>query len=178
MPSRSSIESRIGNVDPSGRRRSSVALAGLVAVSVFTMSPVAMAGHVATDGSSTCRSETNPEAETLTVNLRTVDKVYVRGSVAKIITTVRRTAGKTSTPAEGVNVIVRLDSHGTVLGGEGVTDEDGLAVVKIRLKKQIPTGSVDASVRATKDVGLDHPCFRPAEGGSHQIKNFFRLIAE
>lgn len=74
----------------------------------------------------------------------------------------------TKAPVEGASVgfFLTVDDSLPALWGVGVTDESGMATVRIKVKKSAATGVADATAFATREV-TDGPCMHIAEVGSY-----------
>ena len=128
-----------------------------------------------------------------TISLRTFyleikadKKLYSVGDVAKIHVNVTRPADEdplgegiplprpTSEPAAEVNIGIGLAVGRVYLPGAGMTDENGDAVVKIKIENYAPRNQwVDASVYAWNVVHQD-PCFTVQEEGFEIVPRMFR----
>ncbi len=114
-------------------------------------------------------------------------KVYKVGDTAKIKVLVTRPAHEdpaglgipidppASFPAEDVNVGIGLRVGDVFLFGHSVTNADGLAVVKIKIKPYTPAGKATADAYAWK-TAADTPCLRIEETGYRQMPNLFTVL--
>lgn len=114
-------------------------------------------------------------------------KRFKVGEVAKIKVTVTRPAHEDplglgveqepphSEPAEDVNVGMGLRIGDVFLFGHAITNEDGLATVKIKIKSYTPAGKANADAYAWKTVA-DTTCLKVEENGYRQLPNIFTIF--
>ncbi len=112
---------------------------------------------------------------------------YKVGELAKVKVTVTRPAHEDpagagieqeppeSFPAEGVNVGIGLRVGEVFLFGHSMTNEEGVAMVKIRLKAYTPAGKASADAYAWK-TAVDTPCARVEENGYAQKSSLFNVL--
>ena len=106
--------------------------------------------------------------DSLTVTFETDKKVYRLGRVMKVKVTVTRTAAQpASTPVEGADVTVTLRSGGdsVIQPQGGITNQDGISNVKIKIKTYHELGPADISVFVTKTQYDDGVCIHLKEQG-------------
>ncbi len=114
-------------------------------------------------------------------------RAYQVGEVAKVNVTVTRPAHEDpvgagieqeppeSFPAEDVNVGIGLRVGDVFLFGHSVTDSDGFAQVKIKIKDYTPAGKASADAYAWK-MAVDTPCARVEENGYTQKSGLFNVL--
>lgn len=78
------------------------------------------------------------------------------------------------TPAEEINVGVGLLVGDVFLPGFAVTDENGDAVIKIKIERYVKPGPVDAAFYAW-DTTAESPCFTVQENGFRPYQDFFKI---
>lgn len=78
------------------------------------------------------------------------------------------------TPAEGVNVGVGLLIGDVFLPGFAITDENGDAVIKIKIERYVKPGPVDAAFYAW-NVVQETPCATIQENGFRPFSDFFKV---
>ncbi len=112
-------------------------------------------------------------------------KVYKPGDVAKVKVTVTRPGREDPLgngiplnsphhePAEDVQVAVGLFIKRTYMYGNGITDSNGEEIVKIRIDRRAPEGSVDAEAAARNVVNQQCPDIY--EVGYASYRNFAKI---
>ncbi|MGH2730595.1 MAG: hypothetical protein ACRDJI_08290 [Actinomycetota bacterium] len=149
------------------------AVAVLSTVLVGVASP-APAWGAPTPPAPACQWQNPDDLQTLRVALRSTRDSYRAGEVATMEALVERDVAGHIEPAEGVNVVVRVDVKEVQLYGAGVTDEAGIATIQIRLKRSTPTGAADAVASATKKYGDGH-CLGFREEGHAEFDDLFTV---
>lgn len=84
------------------------------------------------------------------------------------------TDGIDKRPAEEANIGVGLLVGDVFLPGFSVTNDQGKAVIKIRIEKYVKPGPVDAAFYAWK-TQADTPCLRLEESGFFAKQNAFTI---
>ena len=125
--------------------------------------------------------------ETLTVVGRAERALYRVGETARVMIEVERSADSPASvgdaasdprpgAVEGASVGLGMTLRGVHMAGSSITDEDGHAVVAIRIKKSAGPGWANLSGLATKELA-SHPC--PVnEQGVLEAKRMFRIVAK
>lgn len=115
------------------------------------------------------------------------DKAYRVGDTAKINVTVTRPAHEDplglgveqeppeSFPAEEVNVGIGLRVGDVFLFGHAITDANGKATVKIKIKSYTPAGRASADAYAWKTT-FETTCAKVEENGYTQKPDLFQVI--
>ena len=127
----------------------------------------------------------NHAVRTFKVEGRALSDRYRVGETAKVAITVVRSAEPTVPEAsgagelyhrsvEGARVGVMLTVNGAVFAGASVTDEDGSAIVEIKIDRPVRTGWAVAGGRAWKDV-VSSPC-PVTEEGILWARKLFRVV--
>lgn len=114
---------------------------------------------------------------TFSVSVRALDDVYAIGETAKFRVRVRRVVHETDLgPAAEAKVGVSVSRDGFVVGGSAITDDQGRAIVKVKLKRYMPAGLADVRVSARRQT-VDHPCHSDFEYefGEVQAPDLFRI---
>jgi hypothetical protein len=128
-------------------------LVGLAAAILVVSGLASVAGA----SESACPHKSEP-TQTFDVTVRPLKDVYEVGETAKFLVRVTRVVdGNELGPVEDAQVITGLTLGDVYLGGGATTDEDGRAVVKVRIKRYAPAGSADALVTASRQIA-DAPC--------------------
>lgn len=125
----------------------------LVALTLVLCAEVLAAGHAR--GSPIPGN--HPEAETFRVSLRADAADYCYGERAVIRVLVERDVGGVFVPAEAVEVAVAIKVRHRYIGGWATTNDQGEAIVRVRLPRRLPVGAADVTAFAAKD--------HPAEDG-------------
>ncbi len=124
---------------------------------------------------------------TFHLEVKPLKKRYKVGETAKIEVTVTRPAHEDpaglgvpidppqSFPAEDVNVGMGLRIGDVFLFGHAVTDADGKAVIKIKIKSYTPAGKATADAYAWK-TAADTTCAKVEENGYRQMPNLFTVF--
>lgn len=116
--------------------------------------------------------------ETFRVETKTPrNRIYTIGDVIKLRVKVHRQIdGHDLGPAEGADVAVALSRNDEpgIYGG-GITNEEGIAKVRVRVSRGSPIGLLDLFARATVDRG-HYPCLRVTEIGNYEAPAFLRIV--
>lgn len=134
------------------RRSFHVVLAVLFAATTL-VAPAAAASETA------CRAlhESEP-TRTFDIKVRAGKAIYRRGETARFQVTVTRVVqGQVVGPAEGARVALFVMLGRVTLVGGSVTNAQGEATVKVRLRRFAPTGVADVIAFAEKEIA-DLPC--------------------
>jgi hypothetical protein len=125
-----------------------------------------------------CGAGHDQNVRTLRVVTWTRASRYTVGTTARVHVEVTRQAADQSgsEPADGVKVTVALTpKRGGYAGGAALTDDEGNAVIKIKLPKDMARGYVDAYAEATNQLA-SAPCVHPQEAGDDTKVRFFRVV--
>lgn len=126
---------------------------------------------------SSCGGADEP-TRTFKVRVKVAADAYELGQNAKFYVKVNRVVeGQDLGPVAGAEVAVGVSLGDVYLTGGGWTEEDGRAVVKVRLKNYAPTGLADVLVYAQKMV-TDMPCHMQYENeyGDVEKPGLFRVV--
>lgn len=121
--------------------------------------------------------DTQP-SETFDVRVSVAGDVYRLGETVRFRVKVMRVLhGQVLGPAEGAEAHVMVDLGDVVLGGRSVTDDRGMAAVKVVLRPDAPTGFADIVGRAHKET-TDLPCHSDLEHefGDVQLSDLFEVV--
>ena len=132
---------------------------------------------VAPAGAESCQVHDTQPTRTFAVRTRVADDAYSVGDTVKFRVRVMRSVDGTDVgPARGAEVAVFVEVDDVTLAAGSTTDEEGRAVVKIRLAEHLNTGDADVSVRAHKHL-FDVPCHTDLEHefGSKHYPNLFTV---
>jgi hypothetical protein len=125
--------------------------------------------------------------KTFRIQVKPTEKSYKVGETAKIEVNVSRPGEEdplelgvpiTSPqyfPAEEVNVGVGLRVGDVFLFGFDITDEEGKAMVPVKIKPYTPGGTATADIFAWK-TQANTPCLKVEENGYTQYPNIFKII--
>lgn len=95
---------------------------------------------------------------TLDVGVSARDALYRAGDVVKFrVSVTRELDGIAMGPAEAAEVTLAVELDGRMVGTRGVTDENGNATLRVRLRRFMPEGSADVYGWAEKLIA-DLPC--------------------
>jgi hypothetical protein len=163
----------------SARKTGLPSLVLLVAL-VLALTPMAAFG--------TLRVPNEEEARnTLTTDIRSSKPAYVVGRHAEIMVTVTRAVELSprnalefyaGSPVEGAEVLLRVSIGEHDLYQAGVTDENGRALLRVRLARSIPIGAADVTAFVTKEhLRLDcvERCGGVEEWGSAEVDRLFSV---
>jgi hypothetical protein len=126
------------------------------------------------------------QVQTFYVTAKPVAKSYKVGQVAQVKAVVTRPAHEdpagngipidppTSAPAAGVNVGVGIRVGAVFLPGYGVTDDNGMVTVPIKLMPYTPAGTADLEAFAWKN-DAESPCLTLQEDGYTQLARAFTV---
>lgn len=127
---------------------------------------------------SSCDGADEP-TRTFKVRVRVGADAYELGENAKFYVTVNRVVeGQDMGPVAGAEVAVGVSLGDVYLTAGGWTEEDGRAVVKVRLKNYAPPGLADVLVFAQK-MNADLPCHMQQyenEYGDVEKLGLFRVV--
>lgn len=124
---------------------------------------------------------------TFHLEVKPIKKAYQVGETAKIEITVTRPAHEDplglgqpidppfSFPAEGVNVGMGLRIGDVFLFGHAISDADGKAVVRIKIKSYTPAGTATADAYAWK-TAAETTCVTVEENGYRQMPDLFKVF--
>ena len=115
---------------------------------------------------------------TFQLTVRALENVYKIGENAEFRVRVARVIdGQELGPVEGADVSIEISLGDVSLFGGSITDEEGRALVKVRLKKYASAGSADVYAQARKQTA-DIPCHSELEYefGDIELKGLFRVV--
>ncbi|MDP9067798.1 MAG: hypothetical protein M3N53_05565 [Actinomycetota bacterium] len=171
------------------RRRTSLIAATALVAGALALAPVSPAGACSSGDVRAKMRSGNLEVvglRTYHLEVRADKPSYRIGDVAKVNVLVTRPAHEDpvgggieqeppqSFPAEGANVGIGLRIGDVFLFGHAVTNAEGKAQVKIKIKDYTPPGKAMADAYAWK-VAADTTCARVEENGYTQKTNLFTL---
>lgn len=136
---------------------------------ITLLSPVVAAQAVS---ASVCGND--DRLDTLAVRYSAPRDVYRLGETVETTVQVTRTVENLELgPVEGVTVAVTLGKGSLISIGSAVTDEDGQAVVRVRLEDKLRPGGVDAYGTAETELTA---CPRVAEWGERLEEDFITVL--
>ena len=146
------------------RRTLPLAIGAIVLLSTLALTDAVSA--------STCGRD--DRLETLAVRYSVPRDVYRFGETVVATVRVTRTVDRRDLgPAEGITVAIVLGNRARISVGSAVTDEDGEAVVRVKLEDHLRAGAVDAYGTAESELT---GCPRVAEWGERLEEDFITVL--
>ncbi len=103
---------------------------------------------------------------------------YEVGETAVVRVQVNHTsdrAAQGSALEKDIDVLVAAEVGDVLLAGGGTTNDQGVARVRLRIKRHTPAGKADVRAYANESRA-EAPCLRVTERGSKSVSRLFRVI--